>query len=194
MSDLKQFYKLYTWALLFMALPACAQNDQQGKASVSHVTHGLWTLDISADNKYFATGGDDSLLRIYKSDFTLLRSVKLIKPGMIRFISWHPKKNIMAIATLRDIWMMNAETGEIIPLEGKKNGSRTTAWNHSGELLASADHNGIVNIWDSKGKLLRQIFKTTDDARDSKSFLGLDWHPSKNILVTVGDEIRIYDT
>ena len=30
--------------------------------------------------------------------------------------------------------------------------------------------------------------------RITKIFLGMDWHPSKNILTTVGDEIRIFDT
>ena len=29
---------------------------------------------------------------------------------------------------------------------------------------------------------------------DTKDFLGMDWHPSKNIFTTVGDEIRIFDT
>lgn len=154
----------------------------------------LWTVDISADNKYIATGGDDSLLQVLKNDFTIYRSIKLDKQGMIRFVSWHPKENILAISSMRDTWIYDPETGAMIQLEGKKNGSRTVAWNHTGELLASADHAGIVNIWNRQGKLVKQILKTTDGKRDSKSFLGLDWHPSKNILVTVGDEIRMYDT
>jgi WD40 repeat protein len=162
----------------------------------SQTTKGywLWTVDISADNKYIATGGDDSLLQVLKNDFTVYRSARMDKQGMIRFVSWHPNENILAISSMKDTWIYNPETGTTIELEGKKSGSRTVAWNHTGELLASADHAGVVNIWNRQGKLLRQIYKTTDGKRDSKSFLGLDWHPSKDILVTVGDEIRIYDT
>jgi WD40 repeat protein len=157
-------------------------------------SYGLWTVDISSDNKYIATGGDDSLLQVFHHDFSAFQSLKLSGEGMVRFVAWHPFDNVLAISSMKDTWIYNPETGKKIILEGKKNGSRTVAWNYTGELLASADGAGIINIWNRQGKLLRQIMKTTDGKRDSKSFLGLDWHPSKNILVTVGDEIRIYDT
>ncbi|HET6994378.1 MAG TPA: WD40 repeat domain-containing protein, partial [Chitinophagaceae bacterium] len=87
------------------------------------------------------------------------------------------------------------ETNQEIQLEGTHNGSRTIAWNYEGQLLAAAAGSGIVWIWDRSGKLLRQVQKKTiDGKKDIRDFLGIDWHPSKNILVTVGDEIRVFDT
>lgn len=157
--------------------------------------NGLWTIDISRDDKYIATGGDDSLLRIFTADLTIYKSVRTGNKGMIRAVSWNPTENVLAVASRNDIWIFNPETEAEMQLQGKHGGSRTIAWNYNGELLATAGGGGIIWIWDRHGNLKRQIQKISDNGtRDSKDFLGLDWHPSRNILVTVGDEIRIYDT
>lgn len=178
----------YHFVLLFLLLAhsTCAQNVK--------TVNGLWTVDISHDDKYIALGGDDSLLRIFTNDLSLYRSEKLTKRGMIRAVHWNPKENLLAISTRNDIWILQPETGAEVKLEGNHNGSRTVAWNYNGEMLAAAAGSGIVWIWNKNGKLLRKIQKTTDGTPDKKDFLGLDWHPSKNILTTVGDEIRIFDT
>jgi len=175
------------WLFLMLAYSACTQNIKAG--------HGLWALDISNDDKYIALGGDDSLLRIYTNDLKLYKSIKLETRGMLRTVHWNPKENLLAISTRNDIWILDPETGAEIKLEGGHNGSRTVAWNYNGEMLAAAAGSGIVWIWNKKGKLLRKIQKTSEDGLpDKKDFLGMDWHPSKNILTTVGDEIRIFDT
>lgn len=185
MKLIVRYYFIAVWLII-----ACSATAQQ---QVEH-PYRLWTIDISNDNKYIATGGDDSLLQVLNNDFSVYRSVKLSRQGMIRFVSWHPAEHLLAIASMNNTWIYNPETWTEIPLEGKKIGSRTAAWNHNGELLASADGAGTIMIWNKKGQLLRQIIKTTDGRRDDNSFLGLDWHPSKDMFVTVGDEIRIYDT
>lgn len=114
---------------------------------------------------------------------------------MIRAVHWHPKEPLLAISTRNDIWIVNPATGEETKLEGDHKGSRTIAWNYNGEMLAAAAGSGLVWIWNKNGKLLRKIQKTAvDGSPDKKDFLGIDWHPSKNILTTVGDEIRIFDT
>ena len=175
-----------------LLLTACSCTGQQAK---SNPNRGLWTVDISHDDKYVALGGDDSLLRIFTSDFKLYRSEKLETRGAIRAVHWHPKANLLAISTRNDIWILNSETGAEIKLEGDHNGSRTIAWNYNGEMLAAAAGSGIIWIWNKNGKLLRKIQKIAlDGSPDKKDFLGVDWHPSKNILTTVGDEIRIFDT
>ena len=175
-----------------LLLTACSCTGQQAK---SNPNRGLWTVDISHDDKYVALGGDDSLLRIFTSDFKLYRSEKLETRGAIRAVHWHPKANLLAISTRNDIWILNSETGAEIKLEGDHNGSRTIAWNYNGEMLAAAAGSGIIWIWNKNGKLLRKIQKIAlDGSPDKKDFLGVDWHPSKNILTAVGDEIRIFDT
>jgi WD40 repeat protein len=181
----------YQFILLFLGsvYSSCGQNNMHP------VSRGLWTVDISHDDKYIALGGDDSLLRIFNIDLKLYKSVKTETKGMIRAVSWHPKENLLAIASRNGIWIFDPETGKETMLEGNYNGSRTSAWNYNGEMLAAAAGSGKIWIWDKKGKLLRTIQKTDENgAADKKDFLGLDWHPSKNIITTVGDEIRIFDT
>ena len=176
-----------------MCLLAVQTSCSQPTSTTAH--KGLWTVDISNDDKYIALGGDDSLLRIFTGDLELYKSEKLQTRGMIRAVHWHPKESLLAVSTRNDIWIVNPLTGDEIKLEGEHNGSRTIAWNYNGEMLAAAAGYGIIWIWNKNGKLLRKIQKTeADGTPDKKDFLGMDWHPSKNILTTVGDEIRIFDT
>ena len=172
------------WLFLMVAHSACTQNIRPG--------HGLWTVDISYDDKFIALGGDDSLLRIFTNDLKPYKTIEA--KGMVRAVHWNPKENLLAVSSRNNIWILHPENGQEIKLEGDHNGSRTIAWNYNGELLAAAAGSGIVWIWNKNGKLLRTIQKTTDGSPDKKDFLGLDWHPSKNIFTTVGDEIRIFDT
>ena len=175
------------WLLLIITHTSCGQNMK------SPAGKGLWTVDISHDDNYIALGGDDSLLRIFANDLKLFKAVKLKE--MIRAVHWHPKENLLAISTRKNIWILDPETGKEIQLEGDHKGSRTIAWNHSGEMLAAAAGSGVVWVWNKEGKLLRTIQKADENGTpDKRDFLGLDWHPSKNILTTVGDEIRIFDT
>ena len=74
-----------------LAHSACTQNIKAG--------HGLWTVDISHDDKYIALGGDDSLLRIFTNDLQLYKTIKTETKGMIRAVHWHPKKNLLAISS-----------------------------------------------------------------------------------------------
>ena len=120
----------FVWLFLMMTHSACTQNIKAG--------YGLWTVDISHDDKYIALGGDDSLLRIFTNDLQQYRTIKTETKGMIRAVHWHPKKNILAISSRKDIWILDPETGKEIQLEGDHNGSRTVAWNHDGEMLAAA--------------------------------------------------------
>jgi WD40 repeat protein len=175
------------WLFLVLAHSACTQNIKTG--------YGLWTVDISNDDNYIALGGDDSLLRIFTNDLQPYSSVKTQAKGMIRAVHWHPKKNLLAISSRKDIWIWDPETGKEIQLQGDHNGSRAVAWNYDGEMLAAAAGGGVIWIWNKEGKLLRTIQKKDPDGNpDKKDFLGMDWHPSKNIFTTVGDEIRIFDT
>ena len=149
----------------------------------------LWTADWSDDSRFFAVGGDDSLLRIYNgNNFMLEKTVRL--KGMLRQVKWHPKKHRLAISTHNDqVQVFDLETATDTRLEGVVHGARAIGWNHSGELLSTAGNDGLVKIWNESGKLLRTITK-----EDNNSYFSLDWHPAKNLLAVAGDDLRIMDT
>lgn len=146
----------------------------------------LWAADWSADGHRIAVGGDDSLLIIYEVQ-RMIPVSSFRMNGMIRQLAWHPDGTTLAIATSSNIWLWTM--GKFIQLEGVTEGARGIGWNHKGTLLATADNEGLVKIWNAEGKPIRTIRK-----EDSNSYFALDWHPSKDILVATGDDIRIMDT
>ncbi len=148
----------------------------------------LWTVDWSSDDRFYAIGGDDKLLRIYNAkDSKLSKTYNL--ESAVQCLDWNRTGNILAIA-LDDnlVQLLNVETGEFFKLK-ETSGSRALAWNHTGELLAVGDYNGSLQIYSKYGTLIKSIKKD-----NSKTYLSVDWHPQKNILLTGGDKIRIFDT
>ncbi|MEB3059425.1 hypothetical protein, partial [Parvimonas sp. D9] len=60
-------------------------------------------------------------------------------------------------------------------------------WSYNGRFLAATD-NHLIKICNEKGAL-----NTTIPKEDNTSYLDIDWHPSKNVLLVSGDDIRMYD-
>jgi WD40 repeat protein len=152
----------------------------------------LWTADWSSNDKYIAVGGNMDSLKVYSSKKLRLYKSFRIK-NTISCVKWHPTKNLLAIATqtsVDKVRILNFDTGEIIELKGiSQDGARGIDWNFSGELLAVADNDGQISIFDTNGNPIRRI-----NHDNTKSITAVDWHPKKNIFVTVGDKIRIFDT
>lgn len=148
----------------------------------------LWTVDWSSNSELYAVGGDDKLLRIYNAkDSKLSKTYDL--GSAVQCLDWNETGNVLAIA-LDDnhVQLLNIATGKFIKLK-ETTGSRALAWSYTGELLAVGDYNGTLQIYSNEGKLLKSIKKD-----NSKTYLSVDWHPQKNILLTGGDKIRIFDT
>ncbi|WP_264553675.1 WD40 repeat domain-containing protein [Flavobacterium sp. N2038] len=151
----------------------------------------LWTTDWSSDGKFIAIGGNLDTLKIYnEKNFKLYKSFP-IKSTITR-IKWHPSKNSIAVATQLSedkSCIINLDTNEKIELNGiSPDGARGIDWNYTGEYLVVADNNGQVLIYDPKGNLIRR-FKN----ENSKGITAVDWHPKKNIMITVSDKIRLFD-
>ena len=124
------------------------------------------------------------------------RSLKLYKSipieKTVTRIKWHPTKNIIAVSTQTSKdkpSIINLDTDKKIELNGiSQEGARGIDWNFSGEYLAVADNDGQISIFSIKGSLIRQFRQ-----ENTKSITSIAWHPRKDIFVTVGDKIRIYD-
>jgi WD40 repeat protein len=152
----------------------------------------LWTADWSPNGKYIAVAGNTDTLVIYYSE-----SMKIFKripfKSTITRVKWHPRKNVLAITSQfsTDISaILNIDTGTKIELKGiSTDGARAMDWNESGQYLSIGDNDGYISIFDEEGKLIR-----TFHHENTKSITALDWHPSKNLIITVGDKIRLFNT
>lgn len=151
----------------------------------------LWTTDWNPNGKYIAVGGNVDSLHIYLSNNLQLFKSYPIK-NTITSLKWHPHQNLLAIGTQTSknkVGILNFDSGNIIELEGiSPEGARGIDWNFSGEFLAVADNDGQIAIFGVDGGLIRKI-----QHDNTKGITSIDWHPKKNIFITVGDKIRIYD-
>lgn len=183
MTNRNHIIAILNCLILFLCNLSIAQNTATREI--------LWTTDWSPDGKFIAIGGNVDSLKIYSK-----RNMKPFKSlpvkNTITRIKWHPSKNIIAVATqLSDdkSGIINLETNEKIELIGiSPDGARGIDWNYTGEYLVVADNEGQIIIYDIKGNLIRK-FKN----ENTKSITEVDWHPKKNVLITVSDKIRIFD-
>lgn len=152
----------------------------------------LWTADWNRNENIIAIGGNIDSLNIYSGI-----NLKLIKSfpvkNTITRAKFHPTKNILAVTTQFSedtSFIINLENNKKIVLDSiSKEGARGLDWDNSGKYLAVADNDGQVIIYNSEGNFIR---KFQNDINSSKSITAIDWHPYKNILVTVSDKIRIF--
>ena len=173
--------------LHLLILIFCGQTIAQNKTSKEI----LWTAAWSPNGKYFAIGGNTDTLKIY-SEKTLKPYKSFPIKSTITRIQWHPSQNRIAVATQISqdkTSIINLDTNERIILSGiSPDGARGLDWNHNGAFLAVADNDGQILIYDTEGTLIRKF-----NNENTKSITALDWHPSKNILITVSDKIRLFD-
>ncbi len=150
----------------------------------------LWTSDWSPNGKYIAVGGDLDSLNLYSAK-DLKRHKSYPIKGMVTCVKWHPYKNILAVAVQASdetTRLINLDTDEVIPLKGiSPDGARGMDWNYSGDFLAVGDNDGRISIFDASGKWIRTI-----QQENTKSITAVDWHPSQNFFITVGDKIRLF--
>jgi WD40 repeat protein len=148
----------------------------------------LWTVDYSPDGKFYAVGGNDSLLKVFEANgHKLLYSFKM--PASVQCLDWHADSRLLAVAVAdHPVQILDIVTATFQHLSGTT-GSRALDWNNDGKLLVVGDYENTLQIWSKEGRLLRTIEKG-----DNKSYLSVEWHPSENVILTGSDKIRIFDT
>jgi len=168
---------------MFLASNVFAQQNEYNKT--------LWTVAWSPDGKYLATGGNqDELMLFDGKTFELIKTYP-VKDVQLSRLKWHPFQNKLAVITQSRTFkakILNLDNDTWINLQGLKSSSLGLDWNYSGELLAvSGLEEGEVFIYNKDGILVSRF------SGDTKSVMGIDWHPTKNILVTVSSKIGVYN-
>ena len=165
---------------IIQALLLCAQN---GPREV------LWTIAWSPDGKYIATGGNQGVLRIFHARSIELHKQYDVKDVIISRVKWHPSANKLAVITQSDSFkskILDLEEDKWIEFPQLQNSFRGLDWNYNGELIAISELEEYVSIFDQSGQRISRF------RADEKGVTGLDWHPTQNILTTVGSQVGIY--
>ncbi|WP_422349690.1 WD40 repeat domain-containing protein [Flagellimonas sp.] len=174
--------KLFFFLLLYTLTHICCKEQVENKET-------LWTIAWSPDGKYIATGGNQEVLKVFDAKtFELLKTYPV--PGVqLSRLKWHPSKNLLAVITQGRTFkakILDLDTGKWRELQDLESSFRALDWNHTGELLAVSELEDTVSVYTMHGSRVSRFLA------DSKGVAGLDWHPSKNIMVTVGTQIGIY--
>ena len=151
----------------------------------------FWSVDWHPSKSQFIVGGsNDSFLKLFSDEnFEELKSLPY--KGTITKTKWHPTENKVAIAVQdgkSKLAILNFDNDKKIKLDSITNdGARAIGWNHSGELLAVGDYEGYLTIFNKEGKFLKRV------NTNEKGIIGLDWHPTENLIVAVGEKITFYN-
>lgn len=150
----------------------------------------FWSVDWHPHKDQFVVGGsNDTFFKLLSStDYTELESYPY--QGTITQTKWHPTQNKLAISVQdgksKSI-IVDLDHHKRIELDTITNdGARAIGWNHSGDLLAVGDYEGFLTIFDQEGHVLKRV------QTHQKGIIGLDWHPSENLIVAVGEKITLY--
>lgn len=182
--------KYSTILFLLLLLCACHTTLKKSGLNISRDNSWLWSASWHPNKELLAVGGTQDTLRLFAGKNYLL-SKNLFFEGTITKIQWHPSKDLMAVAMQggkSKSSIFDLASGKRTELEGLNDfGARAIGWNRNGKLLAVGDYDGLLMVYDDEGKLVRRI------ETNQKSIIGLDWHPSKDVLVAVGNRISLYD-
>ncbi len=178
-------------AILFILSFLGCHQKQSGKVqNIEKADWWLWTANWSPAGNQIVAGGTQDSLRLFLTLDNQAQKNYLFE-GTITKSKWHPTKNVLAIAMQggkSKSAIFNLDTEERIALDSLNDfGARAIGWNHTGQLLAVGDYDGFIIIYDERGKIIKRI------ATNQKALTGLDWHPTKNIILAVGDKITMYD-
>ncbi|KAH7107224.1 WD40-repeat-containing domain protein [Auriculariales sp. MPI-PUGE-AT-0066] len=143
-------------------------------------------VSFSPDDSKFATGGDDSHIKIWS--FVESREERLIEAAHgwdVKSVEWHPTKGLIASGGKDNVvkfWDPRSAT-VLTTLHEHHNSIQALGWNPTGDLLASAARDSAVRIFDIRAMKSFAVLKG-----HKKEACSLTWHPIHPLLVTGGSD------
>jgi WD40 repeat protein len=176
--------------LSVMLIGGCSLTQKKPSRTLKRDDWWLWTVSWHPNKDQVVVGGTQDTLRLFSTtNYQLLNNY--LFEGTITKVKWHPTKHKLAISMQGEkskTSIFNLDSNKRIALDSINDfGARAIGWNKTGKILAVGDYDGFLTFFDEDGKRIKKI------STNQKSIIGLDWHPTKDLVVAVGDKISIYD-
>ena len=178
------------FSLIVLFIVGCSTNPKSPSQQTEKEDWWLWAAGWHPNANEFAVGGTQDTLRLFSTkESRLLKNIPV--EGTITKTKWHPTKNILAVSlqgAKSKTSIFHLDTGKRIELDSiTEFGARAIGWSKNGDFLAVGDYAGMIGIFNVDGDFIKRI------STGQKGIIGLDWHPTKDIVVAVGEKITLYD-
>jgi WD40 repeat protein len=191
------FYHLFLRFSFFIfcaGLYTVAGNDTPRIGNMQAPTVTAWTADWSHDDRFVAVGNSNGDLSVY--DAKGWKKIKSwnFKGATITRIEWNPKFAVLAVAAFWHgvnpsvVQLYDAEKGTVLQTLPDSVQGRALSWSPDGEAIAYAGRKGCISIYTKTGRLRKSLSFT-----NTGSLFDIDWHPAKNILLAVEENIYLLD-
>jgi WD40 repeat protein len=153
-----------------------------------------WTASWSYDDAYVAIGNDKGELSIYETaTWKKVKSWNYPNTTITR-IEWNPKQLILAVASVTHdaaasvVQLYDIDKNKIIKNLPDSLQGRAVTWSPSGEEVAFVGSKGRISIFGKDGVWHKSLSFTNPG-----SLFEIDWHPTKNLLLAVEEDIYLID-
>jgi WD40 repeat protein len=157
-------------------------------------TNTAWTGSWSYDDKLIAVGNSNGELAVYEtSGWKKIKSWQYNNTTITR-VEWNPKFRILAVAAYSPggstsaVQLFDFDKNEILKILPDSVQGRGVSWSPTGEEVAFVGSRGRISIYSKEGK-----YRKTLSFENSRSLFDIDWHPTKNLLLAVEDDIYLID-
>jgi WD40 repeat protein len=181
---------LFSFIFLHYLSPVntAGQYKDQKKAAIA------WTASWSYDDKFIAVGNDNGQLTIYET--THWKAVKSwnYTATTITRVEWNPKYPVLAVTASSHqkavpiVQLYDMTAGKILLTLPDSIRGRGVSWSPDGENVAFVGSKGRITIFNRQGAWKRSL-----SFQNPGSLFDIDWHPTKNLLLAVEEDIHVID-
>jgi WD40 repeat protein len=157
-------------------------------------TFTAWTASWSYDDKFIAVGNDNGELAVYETaTWKKIKSWRYANATIAR-VEWNPKYPLLGVAGSSfkgspDILQLyDVVKGEVISTLPDTVRGRGITWSPDGEQVAYTGARGKVSIFYRDGKLRKVL-----SFPFHRTLLDVDWHPAREELLVVEEDIHLLD-
>ena len=188
---------LIPWPLLICLIVQCGcagtkqVADQQPQ--VAHST--AWTAGWSHDDRYAAVGNDKGFLTIYETgSWKKIKQWQFANTTITR-VEWNPLHHVLAIASFTPgttatevVQLYDLAEDTVLRMRADSVMGRALTWSPDGSIIAFVGSRGRITLFGKEGRFQKSLSYS-----NQRSLMEIDWHPTRNLLLAVEEEIYLID-